>query len=267
MGKLFADAKKMSTTRTAAESKRSGTQRARRQGQQRASRHLPLGTRKTSEPGNRYRDREDKLFGQLPAGVDGNVCRSSETLAGGAVPGDLVPVLIHRGHDGVPAAGADRECDPPLVGERDDRPRSETKVCRSSGGTHAFPSPAASVIRKSSVSCPDRPLSVTTAVPGAGRFAGWRSRVCRAWSRSPCSSAAGRPRNGAPRSARHAAPRGAGPGLRRPLTPPTWANPASWLYAAAGSAMPLESQPSHARRRTRWSLHPDRTRTGRTWSG
>jgi hypothetical protein len=29
-------------------------------------------------------------------------------------------------------------------------------------------------------------LSVTTAVPGAGRFAGWRSRVCQAWSRSPC---------------------------------------------------------------------------------
>ena len=30
-------------------------------------------------------------------------------------------------------------------------------------------------------------MSVTTAVPGAGRFAGWRSSVCRAWSRSPCS--------------------------------------------------------------------------------
>ena len=33
---------------------------------------------------------------------------------------------------------------------------------------------------------PDRPLSVTTAVPGSGRFAGCRSSVCRAWSRSPC---------------------------------------------------------------------------------
>jgi hypothetical protein len=30
-------------------------------------------------------------------------------------------------------------------------------------------------------------LSVTTAVPGAGLFAGWRSSVWRAWPRSPCS--------------------------------------------------------------------------------
>jgi hypothetical protein len=43
-----------------------------------------------------------------------------------------------------------------------------------------------SLAKKSSVSCPDRPLSVTTRVPG-GRFAGWRSRVWRAWSRSPAS--------------------------------------------------------------------------------
>ena len=48
-------------------------------------------------------------------------------------------------------------------------------------------SPRLSPAKNSSVPCPDRPLSVTTAVPGAGRFAGWRSRVCRAWSRSPCS--------------------------------------------------------------------------------
>ena len=48
-------------------------------------------------------------------------------------------------------------------------------------------SPSLSPAKNSSVPCPDRPLSVTTAVPGAGRFAGWRSRVCRAWSRSPCS--------------------------------------------------------------------------------
>jgi hypothetical protein len=48
-------------------------------------------------------------------------------------------------------------------------------------------SPGLSPAKNSSVLWPDRPLSVTTAVPGAGRFAGWRSRVCRAWSRSPCS--------------------------------------------------------------------------------
>ncbi len=27
---------------------------------------------------------------------------------------------------------------------------------------------------------------MTTAVPGAGRFAGWRSGACRVWSRSLC---------------------------------------------------------------------------------
>jgi hypothetical protein len=48
-------------------------------------------------------------------------------------------------------------------------------------------SPGLSPAKNSSVPCPDRPSSVTTAVPGAGRFAGWRSRVRRAWSRSPCS--------------------------------------------------------------------------------
>ena len=46
-------------------------------------------------------------------------------------------------------------------------------------------SPGLSPAKNSSVPCPDRPLPVMTAVPGAGRFAGWRSGVCRAWSRSP----------------------------------------------------------------------------------
>ena len=39
--------------------------------------------------------------------------------------------------------------------------------------------------KNASVSSPDRPLSVTMAVPGAGRFAGWCSSICRACSRSP----------------------------------------------------------------------------------
>jgi hypothetical protein len=42
--------------------------------------------------------------------------------------------------------------------------------------------PRSGPAKGSSVPCPDRPLSVTTAVPGAGRFAGWRSSVPRAWS-------------------------------------------------------------------------------------
>ena len=41
--------------------------------------------------------------------------------------------------------------------------------------------------KNASVSSPDRPLSVTMAVPGAGRFAGWCSSICRACSRSPSS--------------------------------------------------------------------------------
>src|SRR5450755_602162 len=43
------------------------------------------------------------------------------------------------------------------------------------------------LVTNSSKSSPDRPLSVTRAVPGAGRFAGWRSRVWRACWRSPYS--------------------------------------------------------------------------------
>jgi hypothetical protein len=45
--------------------------------------------------------------------------------------------------------------------------------------------PRSGSAKKSSVSWPARPLSVTMAVPGAGRLAGWRSSICRAWSRSP----------------------------------------------------------------------------------
>jgi hypothetical protein len=41
--------------------------------------------------------------------------------------------------------------------------------------------------KKSPVSSPDRPLSVTTAVPGTGRLAGWSVSVCRACWRSPYS--------------------------------------------------------------------------------
>ena len=35
-------------------------------------------------------------------------------------------------------------------------------------------SPRSPLVKNSSVSCPDRPLSVTTAVPGTGRLAGGR---------------------------------------------------------------------------------------------
>ena len=44
-----------------------------------------------------------------------------------------------------------------------------------------------SLVKNASVSSPDSPLSVTTAVPGAGRFAGWPAGVLRACSRSPLS--------------------------------------------------------------------------------
>ncbi len=47
--------------------------------------------------------------------------------------------------------------------------------------------------KKSSVSSPDRPLSVTMAVPGAGRLAGWPVSICRACSRSPKSLGFARP--------------------------------------------------------------------------
>ena len=47
--------------------------------------------------------------------------------------------------------------------------------------------------KNSSVSCPDRPLSVTTAVPGTGRLAGWSLSICRAASRSPYSLGFARP--------------------------------------------------------------------------
>src|SRR2546430_13061742 len=50
-----------------------------------------------------------------------------------------------------------------------------------------------SLAKNSSVSSPDRPLSVTTAVPGAGRLAGRSLSICRAASRSPYSLGLARP--------------------------------------------------------------------------
>src|SRR4029077_7923633 len=50
-----------------------------------------------------------------------------------------------------------------------------------------------SLVKNSSVSSPDKPLSVTTAVPGTGRLAGWLLSICRAASRSPCSLGLARP--------------------------------------------------------------------------
>jgi len=47
--------------------------------------------------------------------------------------------------------------------------------------------------KNSSVSSLASPLSVTTAVPGAGRLAGRCSGICRAWSRSPYSFGLARP--------------------------------------------------------------------------
>ncbi len=41
--------------------------------------------------------------------------------------------------------------------------------------------------KNSSVPSPDRPLSVTTAVPGAGRLAGWSRSIAQACWRSPAS--------------------------------------------------------------------------------
>ena len=53
--------------------------------------------------------------------------------------------------------------------------------------------PRSGLAKNSSVSSPDRPLSVTMAVPGAGRLAGWSLSICRAWSRSPKSLGLARP--------------------------------------------------------------------------
>src|SRR6266567_1388890 len=53
--------------------------------------------------------------------------------------------------------------------------------------------PRSGLVKNSSVSPPDRPLSVTTAVPGAGRFAGWCRSICRACWRSPYSLGLARP--------------------------------------------------------------------------
>src|SRR2546430_1947361 len=47
--------------------------------------------------------------------------------------------------------------------------------------------PRPGLVKNASVSSPDRPLSVTMAVPGGGRLAGWRSSMVRACSRSPAS--------------------------------------------------------------------------------
>jgi hypothetical protein len=47
--------------------------------------------------------------------------------------------------------------------------------------------PRSGPAKNASVSSPDRPLSVTMAVPGTGRFAGWCSSIVRACSRSPAS--------------------------------------------------------------------------------
>ena len=53
--------------------------------------------------------------------------------------------------------------------------------------------PSSGPAKNSSVSSPARPLSVTMAVPGAGRLAGWPVSICRAWSRSPKSLGLARP--------------------------------------------------------------------------
>src|SRR6266567_948608 len=57
------------------------------------------------------------------------------------------------------------------------------------GRTRARSGPA----KNASVSSPDSPLSVTTAVPGVGRLAGWSVSICRACSRSPYSLGLARP--------------------------------------------------------------------------
>jgi len=53
--------------------------------------------------------------------------------------------------------------------------------------------PRPGLAKKVSVSSPARPLSVTMAVPGAGRLAGRSLSICRAWSRSPYSLGLARP--------------------------------------------------------------------------
>src|SRR5215471_11056269 len=53
----------------------------------------------------------------------GDPVSASVARAGDPVPGNFVPILIHRGHDGVlPGPGPavpDREAEPPLIGKRD----------------------------------------------------------------------------------------------------------------------------------------------------
>src|SRR6516162_10197493 len=53
--------------------------------------------------------------------------------------------------------------------------------------------PRSGPAKDSPVSAPARPLSVTTAVPGAGRFADWSSRICRVAFCSPNSLGLARP--------------------------------------------------------------------------
>jgi hypothetical protein len=53
--------------------------------------------------------------------------------------------------------------------------------------------PRSGQAKNDSVSPPDSPLSVTRAVPGGGRFAGWSVSICRACSRSPKSLGFARP--------------------------------------------------------------------------
>jgi hypothetical protein len=75
------------------------------------------------EPVRGYRKGEHHLIGQRLTGMDGDLHCGRPHPAGEPVPGDVVPGLVHRGHDGVcPARVPDREPQPPLVGERDAAP-------------------------------------------------------------------------------------------------------------------------------------------------
>lgn len=58
------------------------------------------------------------LIGQLPIGMHGDFYRGRPEHAGHPVPGNLVPALIYRCHDGVrPIRAPDREPEKPLIGE------------------------------------------------------------------------------------------------------------------------------------------------------
>jgi hypothetical protein len=83
---------------------------------------------------------------------------AEETRAGDPVPGNLVPCLIHRGHDGVRfVSSPDEESEPALIGERDTRPGPEREMLaarvqdgrsRLIGQLPEGPLPAAPVLRE-----------------------------------------------------------------------------------------------------------------------